>query len=83
MSKDKPLQLLKKLFKRKNKIVLIHKIKLAKGGGYIDEYHTEVNGYWVENSFSYAKEQAQLFYNKVVELNGKTESKQAIKTTII
>lgn len=64
------------------KLEFVKTVELDKGG-LRTYYSTKKNGFYVKNSVSSNKEVAENFFNSLVELKGKAESSETIKTVEI
>ncbi len=61
------------------KYCLVKKTELLKNGDWETKYYTTLNGKYVDNSHSSKQEEAELFFNKLLELNGKNKIIEVLK----
>jgi hypothetical protein len=66
------------LFKKRKRISFVKVVELTKDG-WEYRYHTEIDGIFIRNSLSYDMKTAEDFFNKVLENNGATKTKQILK----
>lgn len=73
-----------KLFNKKPKIQEFRFIRITKFtvDGAETSYHSEINGLYVSGSVSFNKYEAEEFFNKLLENNGKTKIIEVLKSTL-